>query len=86
MSIRILLGSVRAAATWSSASAQTVTFTAADVASFSGARAVVAADFDRNGWQDVAHANFGRDTVTVLPNSAGGLSSASDIPVGRGPF
>lgn len=83
----ILLTSVLAAASWSSASAQTLTFTASDVPSYTGARALVEADFDRNGWTDMAHANFGRDTVTVLLNrGSGGLSRAADVPVGRGPF
>ena len=55
-----------------SASAQPLTFSRDDVASRAGARAIVSADFDGNGWPDIAHANTGRNTVTVLLNHAGG--------------
>lgn len=69
--------------------AQTLTVAKARYASTSGARAVAAGDFDGNGWPDLAHANFGRDTVTVLLNGAGGkpgLGAAHDVAVGAGPF
>ena len=62
------------------ASAQDVTFARTDHDSFSGARAIVAADFDRNGWPDLAQANTGRNTVTILLNDgAGRLTLAFDI-------
>ena len=53
-----------------------------------GARAIASADFDRNGWPDLAHANYGRNTVTVLLNRGGsqGFRLAFDVPVGAGPF
>ncbi|MGH9308587.1 MAG: FG-GAP-like repeat-containing protein [Vicinamibacterales bacterium] len=69
--------------------AQTLTMTRSVYASSAGARAIATADFDRNGWPDVAHANFGRNTVTVLLNriaGATGLRAAIEQPVGAGPF
>jgi hypothetical protein len=71
------------------AAAQTVAVSRADYQSSSGARAIVSADFDRNGWSDVAHANFGRDSVTVLLNhraGTNGLTASFEIPVGQAPF
>ncbi|HEX2342338.1 MAG TPA: VCBS repeat-containing protein [Vicinamibacterales bacterium] len=53
------------------------------------ARGIVAADFDRNGWIDLAHANFGSNTVTILLNqrrSDPAFVRAMDVPVGAGPF
>src|SRR4051812_16064252 len=65
----------------------TVGFARDDYASSSGARAIVTADFNRDGWPDVAQANTGRNTVTVLLNRVGaGLARAVEIPVGAGPF
>ena len=55
----------------SDASSQSLTFVRDDVASFAGGRAVTTADFNRDGWPDVAHANTGRNTVTVLLNRQG---------------
>jgi hypothetical protein len=69
------------------AQAQTVTFARDDNASFAGARSIVSADFNRDGWPDVAHANGGRNSVTILlgyPHD--GLSRAADTPVGATPF
>ena len=70
------------------ASAQPPTFARADYGSHAGARAIVSADFNRDGWVDVAHANTGGDTVTILLNGrgTGALTLSSDIPVGHGPF
>ena len=68
------------------ASAQPFTFSRFDTASVDGARGVVVADFDRNGWPDVAQANGSRNAVTILLNHDGALTRASDITVGRGPF
>jgi hypothetical protein len=53
------------------------------------ARGIVAADFDRNGWIDLAHANFGSNPVTILLNqrrSDPAFVRAMDVPVGAGPF
>jgi VCBS repeat protein len=71
-----------------SAVAQTLTFARDDYAAFAGARAIVTADFDRDGWPDVALANAGRNTVTVLRNggTTGGFTVLRDTDVGAGPF
>jgi len=70
-----------------SVGAQVLTFVHDDAASDSGARAVVSADFNRDGWPDVAHANIGRNSVTILLNHHGaGLVRAFEVPVGLGPF
>jgi hypothetical protein len=42
---------------------------------------------NRDGWPDVAHANIGRNSVTILLNQAGaGLARVADVAVGAGPF
>jgi hypothetical protein len=67
--------------------AQTPTFVRDDFASYAGARSLVSADFDRNGWPDIAQANTGRNTVTVsLNRGRDGLQRTFDIGVGAGPF
>ena len=69
------------------AAAQSLTFIRDDYSSYAGARAIAAADFNRDGWTDVAQANTGRNTVTILlahPGAA--LTRAFDIAVGVGPF
>ena len=67
--------------------AQDVTFARDDYASFAGARAIVSADFNRDGLPDVALANSGRNSVTVLLNHRdAGLARAADVAVGAGPF
>ena len=64
--------------------AQAVTYVRDDVASAAGARAIATADFDRNGFPDIAAANTGR--VTILLNHRNrGLARAFDIPVRLGP-
>ncbi len=66
-----------------------IAFARVDVTSFAGARSIVTGDFNRDGWVDVAHANAGRNSVTVLLNhgsGATGFTKAFDIPVGPGPF
>ena len=69
------------------AAAQPPAFSRDDVASFPGGRASVSADFNRDGWPDIAHANTGRDSVTILVNRAGdGFVRSADIAVGAGPF
>jgi len=67
--------------------AQPISFARTDVPSVSGARAIATEDFNRDGWPDIAHANTGRNSVTVLLNRAGaGFAPAIDLPVGVGPF
>jgi hypothetical protein len=68
------------------ASAQQLTLTPASVPSDTGARAMVTADFDRNGWPDLAHANFGRNSVTLLMNDDGRVARTAEVAVGAGPF
>ena len=71
------------------AAAQTLTFDRELVPSHGGARGATAADFDRDGWVDLAHANYPRNTVTVLLNARGAARSFAavhDVPVGAGAF
>ena len=70
------------------ASAQTLTMLRDDRPGFSGARAIVAADLDGDGWRDLITASTLRNTVTVLKNggAGGGFSVVRDTPVGAGPF
>ena len=71
----------------STLTAQPLAFDRHDDASDSGARAIVAADFNRDGWLDVAHANTGRNSVTILLNQRGErFVRAMELPVGAGPF
>jgi hypothetical protein len=84
---RALAAAMLLAALSADPAAQMTTFARDDYATFAGARAIVSADFNRDGWPDVAHANSGRNSVTILlghPND--GLARAADIPVGAGPF
>ena len=68
--------------------AQAPTFSRADYPSQAGARAIATADFNRDGWPDAAHANTGRDSVTILLNGRndGSLLQSAEIAVGHGPF
>ena len=69
--------------------AQSVTFNTQSFASYPGARGIVSADFDRNGWADIAHANADRNTVTILLSqqpASQSFARAYDIAVGTGPF
>ena len=69
--------------------AQGVTFNTQTFASYPGARGIVSADFDRNGWADIAHANTDRNTVTILLSqqpASPSFTRAYDIAVGTGPF
>jgi hypothetical protein len=80
----VVMGGVVLATT---AGAQALTFTRDDYASDAGARAIRSADFDRDGWLDVAHANIGRNSVTILLNHGGSsLVRTFEVPVGAGPF
>ena len=86
-SFRILTGSLVVLLQAATASTQDITFTRDDFGSDAGARAIVAGDFDRNGWPDLALANAGRNTVTILLNDGGGeMRRAFDVAVGAGPF
>ena len=71
-----------------SARAQTPTFIPTSYESIAGARAIVSADLNGDGWTDIASANTGRNSVAVLLSRgrAGGFLAAQEIPVGRGPF
>ena len=82
---RALLGSAFTTCA-SAVSAQQLTLTATSVPSDAGARAIVTADFDRNGWPDLAHANFGRNSVTLLMNDDGHVARTAEVAVGAGPF
>jgi hypothetical protein len=80
-------GLLTCAAFAATAGAQTLTFAKIDYPSNSGARAIATADFNRDGWPDVAHANGDRNSVTVLLNHEGSsFVRAFEIPVGAGPF
>ena len=69
------------------AAAQTVTFVRSDYGSVSGARAMVSADFNRDGAPDLAQANNGRNTVMILLNDhGGGFVRGVEVAVGAGPF
>src|SRR4051812_38077735 len=68
------------------AQAQPLSFSAENYPAAIGARAIASGDFDRNGWPDVAQANTGANSVTVLLNRGGTLTRSADIPVGAGPF
>ena len=69
------------------AGAQVLTFAKDDYASDAGARAIVAADFNRDGWLDVAQASLTTNSVTILLSHGGtSLVRTFEIPVGLGPF
>ncbi len=83
-SAALLVGSLVLSAT---AGAQVLTFAKDDYASDAGARAIVAADFNRDGWLDVAEASLTTNRVTILLSRGGtSLARAFEIPVGLGPF
>jgi hypothetical protein len=67
---------------------QSPSFTPIAFPSVTGARSVVSADLNRDGWLDLATANAGRNSVAVLLNrgASGGFLPAQEIRVGRGPF
>jgi hypothetical protein len=82
--ILLLIGSVGLP---SFGAAQVLTFAKNDYASDVGARGVASADFNRDGWVDLAHANGTRNTVTILLSRGGAsLARAFEIPIGAGPF
>ena len=82
--IAALLGPLALATT---VTAQVVTFARTDYLSDAGARGLIVADFNRDGWLDLAHANVTRNSVTILLSQHGtGFVRAAEIPVGLGPF
>src|SRR5207237_1045046 len=82
--IVFLIGSVGLAST---AAAQALTFAKNDYASDVGARGIASADFNRDGWVDLAHANITRNSVTILLNRGGAsLARAVEVSVGVGPL
>ena len=67
--------------------AQPLSFTRTDFPSCTGARTIVAGDFNRDGWPDVAHAGSGDNNVTILLNGRDGdLIDSHRIPVNVGAF
>lgn len=50
------------------------------------ARSVVAGDFNHDGRSDLAVANYGASSVSVILNSSGGLQPAVNYPIGTGPY
>jgi hypothetical protein len=67
---------------------QVPTFTRTNDAAPIGARGGVSADFNGDGWMDIATANNGPNTVAVYLNGgpAGGFLAARETAVGTGPF
>jgi hypothetical protein len=66
---------------------QPVSFVRNDFSSTAGARGIATADFDRNGWPDIAEANLARHTVTILLNHPGvGFEAGTEVQVAAGPF
>jgi hypothetical protein len=70
------------------AAAQTPAFSRTDIPSIGAPRAIATADFNRDGWPDLALAGTGRDSVGILLNRGrgSGFSAAGEIVVGGGPF
>ena len=69
------------------AGAQVLTFARDDYGSDAGTRAIASADFNRDGWLDVAQASLTTNSVTILLSRGGSsLVRAFEIPVGLGPF
>jgi hypothetical protein len=67
--------------------AQPLAFTNTDYPSAPGARALVTADLNRDGWPDVALAGLGTSTLSILLNTHGdGFAPAIAVPIGIGAF
>jgi hypothetical protein len=89
MSFRAVAALVSLLLSAASASAQPLVFSRTDYANDSGARGVVSADFNGDGYLDLATGNTGRNTVTILLNrgAAGpGFALAHRYTVSTGPF
>jgi hypothetical protein len=83
-SVALVIGCLALSAT---AGAQVLTFARDDYGSDAGARAIASADFNRDGWLDVAQASLTTNSVTILLNRGGSsLVRAFETPVGLGPF
>src|SRR3954463_7531841 len=68
-------------------SAQPVTFTRTDFPSDTGTRGIVSGDFNGDHWPDIATANTGVNSVSVLLNKGNGQGfTTSRIAVSAGPF
>src|SRR5688500_5638454 len=67
-------------------SAQPLQLHRSDYASATGARGVTSADFNRDGWIDIAAANHNPDGISVLLNQGGNGFAHSFIPQAGGPF
>jgi hypothetical protein len=67
-------------------SAQPLQMQRTDHASANGARGVTSADFNRDGWVDIAVANHNPDGISVLLNQRGTGFAHSFIPQAGGPF
>src|SRR5262245_16552973 len=70
------------------AQAQPLAFTRLDQASAGAPRAIATADFNRDGWIDIATAGTGRDSVGIhlSRGRAGGFAAVIGIVAGGGPF
>jgi hypothetical protein len=68
------------------ASAQPLQLQRADYASATGGRGVTSADFNRDGWIDIAVANHNPDGISVLLNQRGTGFAHSFIAQAGGPF
>jgi hypothetical protein len=66
--------------------AQALQLERADYASASGGRGVTSADFNRDGWIDIAVANHDPDGISVLLNQRGAGFAHSFIAQAGGPF
>ncbi len=67
---------------------QVPSFTRTNYTAPTGARGGASADFNSDGWMDIATANSGPNTVAVFLNGgpAGGFLAARETAVGTGPF
>ena len=71
------------------AAAQPPSFQTDDASATTAPRGIVAADFNRDGWPDLALAGNGRKSVAILLNNGRGqrgFTLARDIVIGGGPF
>ena len=69
--------------------AQSPSFQRGDTPANSAPRSIASADFNRDGWPDLALGGTGRDSISILLNrneTGGGMVRAHEIVVGGGPF
>src|SRR5688572_1782489 len=82
-----ILAGVGVLAVAAAAHAQSVDFSRADTRSAPDGRAIVAADFNRDGATDLAQANGAGDSITVLlGRREGGFAAPIEVAVGDGPI